>query len=314
MLAAVAEEYGPPDVVKLRDLPVPRVAPRSVLVRVTAAAVTSGDARIRGANFPDGFGRVSRLVFGLRRPRRPGLGGVFSGIIESVGAKLDGFKVGDEVCGMTGVAMGTHAQYVVAPAKKIAHKPDSITHEQAAGLLFGGAAALQFLRVAETGPGKTVLVNGASGAIGTNAVQLAKHLGAHVTGVTSGRNSELVADLGADEVIDYTLTPLADVDRRFDVVLDTVGTLDRHSALHLLTDDGTAILAAASLSDNVFARGKVRAGVAPERAEDFTHLQELVAYGALRVVIDEVLDLQDITDAHRRVDSGHKVGNVVVRC
>ncbi|GAB08449.1 putative oxidoreductase [Gordonia araii NBRC 100433] len=314
MIAAVAEEYGPPEVVKLRDLPLPRISPTAVLVRVDAAAVTSGDARIRGANFPDGFGRVSRLVFGLRRPRRPVLGGVFSGVVEAVGAKVDAFAVGDEVCGMTGVAMGTHAQYVAAPAKKLARKPASVTHEQAAGLLFGGAAALQFLRVAQTGPGKTVLVNGASGAIGTNAVQLAKQLGAHVTAVTSGRNAALVTDLGADEVIDYTVTPLPRVDRRFDVVLDTVGVLDRHSAPRLLTDDGTAILAAASLSDNIFARGKVKAGVAPERSEDFAHLLGLVADGTLRVVLDEVLDLQDIADAHRRVDSGRKVGNVVVRC
>jgi len=314
MRAAIVEEFGPPEVVHVRDTAVPRLKPGTVLVRVAAAAVTSGDARIRGAHFPPGFGSLSRLVFGVRRPRRPILGGVFSGTVEAVGARVPGFAVGDEVCGMTGAAMGTHAEYVAVPAKKLAHKPASVTHEQAAGVLFGGSAALHFLRAANTGPGSTVLVIGASGAIGTNAVQLAKHLGATVTAVTSGANAEFVTGLGADDTVDYTTTGLDDLDRRFDVVLDAVGTLDRHSAPSLLADGGTAVLAVASLGDNVFARGGVKAGVASERAEDFSTLMGLVADGVLRVVIEEVVDLDEIVEAHRRVDSGHKVGNLVVRC
>lgn len=314
MRAAVVEAYGPPEVVKIRDLPLPRVGPKSVLIRVTATAVTSGDARIRGANFPDGFGILSRLFLGFHGPRKAVLGGVVSGTVAAVGAKVDQFAVGDRVCGMTGTAMGAHAEYAVAPAKKVVHLPASVSHEDAAGLLFGGSAALHFLRTAGTGPGATVLVNGASGAIGTSAVQIAKHLGATVTAVTSGPNAALVTDLGADDVIDYTVTPLAETTRRFDVVLDTVGNLDRRSARRLLTDDGFAVLAAASLGDNIAARGNVKAGVAPERADYFAHLLDLVASGTIRVVRDSVLDLDDIADAHRRVDSGRKVGNLVVRC
>lgn len=314
MRAAVVEKYGPPEVVQIRDLPLPRVGAKSVLVRVAATAVTSGDARIRGANFPDGFGTLSRLALGFRGPRRTVLGGVFSGTIEALGAKVAGFAVGEEVCGMTGISMGCHAQYVVAPATKLAHKPTTVSHDHAAGLLFGGSAARHFLHVAGTGPGSTVLVNGASGAIGTNAVQLAKHLGATVTAVTSGRNAELVEALGADDVIDYTRTPLAGIDRRFDVVLDNVGSLDRRTARRLLTGNGTALLAVASLGDNLVARGNVKAGVAPERAEAFAYLLSLVASRDLRVIVDEVMDLDDIQQAHRRVDTGHKVGNLVVRC
>ncbi|MFT3900808.1 MAG: NAD(P)-dependent alcohol dehydrogenase [Gordonia sp. (in: high G+C Gram-positive bacteria)] len=314
MRAAVVSAYGPPEVVSILDRPIPTPTSQQVVVRVSAAAVTSGDARIRGANFPDGFAIPSRLAFGLRGPRKPVLGGVFSGVVTEVGGKVDGFAVGDEVCGMTGIAMGTHAEYVAVPAKKLARKPAAVSHEDAAGLLFGGAAALSFLRAAGTGSGSTVLVNGASGAIGTIAVQLAKNLGATVTGVTSGANAELVRDLGADEVVDYTTTDIRNTAKRYDVVLETVGNLDGAAAAELLTDDGTAVLAVATLRDNVIPRKHVKAGVAPERPEDFDELLRLVADGKLRVVLDRVTDLDDIVAAHRRVDSGRKVGNIVIRC
>lgn len=312
MRAAVVSVYGPPEVVEIRDVEEPRPGPKQVLVQVAAAAVTSGDARIRGAHFPDGFGALSRLAFGWRRPRRPVLGGVVSGTVAALGAKVEGFAAGDEVAGMTGAAMGTHAQYVVIPAKKLAHKPPGVSHSDAAGVLFGGSAALHFLRSAGTAAGTTVLVNGASGAIGTNAVQIAKHLGANVTAVTSGANAALVTDLGADDVIDYTSVDLSATDRRFDVVIDTVGNLDPPAATRLLTDRGTAVLAAATLAENVIPRRRIKAGVAPERAEDFAHLMNLVDDGTLRVVRKDI-GLDDIVDAHRLIDSGRKVGNIVVR-
>jgi NADPH:quinone reductase-like Zn-dependent oxidoreductase len=311
MRAALVPAYGPPEVVEIREIDRPEPGPKEVLVRVVAAAVTSGDARIRGARFPDGFGALSRLAFGWRRPRRPVLGGVVSGTVAALGTKVDGFAVGDEVAGMTGAAMGTHAQYVVIPAKKLAHKPPTVSHSDAAGVLFGGSAALHFLRSVDTGANTKVLVNGASGAVGTNAVQIAKHLGATVTAVTSGSNAALVTDLGADDVIDYTSVDLAATNRRFDVVLDTVGNLDPASAARLLTDTGTAVLAAATLAENVIPRRRVKAGVAPERADDFAHLMNLVAEGTLRVVREDI-GLDDIVDAYRRIDSGHKVGNIVV--
>lgn len=314
MRAAIAQDYGPPEVVSVKDVPAPRPGTKDLLVRVTAAAVTSGDARIRGADFPAGFGVLSRLALGFTRPRNSVLGGAFSGVVTEVGTKTDGFAVGDEVCGMTGVSMGTHAEYVVAPAKKTSHKPPRVSHEDAAGLLFGATAANHFLRVSRTGSDSTVLINGASGAIGTSAIQLAKLRGATVTAVTSTRNAALVRDLGADEVIDYTVAPITASGRRFDVVIDAVGNLDRKSGRDLLSENGILVLGVASLGDNLFARGNVKAGVVPERADDFAHMLSLVADGRLRVVIDESLPLDDIVAAHRRVDSGRKVGNIVITC
>ncbi|MGB8020574.1 MAG: NAD(P)-dependent alcohol dehydrogenase [Candidatus Nanopelagicales bacterium] len=314
MRAAVVDRYGPPEVAVLRD--VPQSVPRAdeVLVRVAAAAVSSGDARIRAARFPRGFAPFARPAFGLRGPRRKILGGTFSGTVQAVGAGVTAFSPGDEVCGMSGVRMGAHAEYLAVAGHRVVGKPTRVTHEDAAGLLFGGTAALWFLRDrAAVRPGQSALVNGASGAIGTNAVQLATYFGATVTGVTSARNAPLVTALGADRVIDYTSTDLAEVTDRFDVVLDTVGTLSRSSGRRLLTDGGVLLLAVADLWDTVRARGDVVAGSAPERPADFDFLLGLLAEGALRVVIDDVLDLGQIAAAYRRVDSGRKVGNILVR-
>jgi NADPH:quinone reductase-like Zn-dependent oxidoreductase len=314
MRAVVVERYGPPEVAEVREVarPVPRAD--EVLVRVAAVAVTSGDARIRAARFPAGFAPLARPAFGLRGPRRRILGSTFSGTVESVGAGVTSLAAGDEVCGMTGMRMGAHAEYVAVAERRLARKPVPVTHEDAAGVLFGGTTALWFLRErAGVRPGQSVLVNGASGAIGTNAVQLARHWGASVTGVTSARNAALVAGLGADRVIDHTSTDLATVADRFDVVLDAVGTLTRSSGRGLLADDGVLVLAVAGLWDTVRARGGVVAGAAPERVEDFEALLGLVAQGGLTVVIDEVLDLGQIAAAYRRVDSGRKVGNILVR-
>ncbi|MGI5286261.1 NAD(P)-dependent alcohol dehydrogenase [Nonomuraea polychroma] len=314
MQAAIVDRYGPPDVVRITQIPQPTPRADEVLVRVRAVAVTSADSRIRGARFPAGFAVFARLMFGVFRPRRKVLGGAFSGEVEAVGPRVRGIAPGDEVCGMTGLKLGAHAEYVVVPAKKLARKPSKVSHEDAAGLLFGGSTALFFLRhKASVGPGTSVLVNGASGAIGTNAVQLAKHLGATVTGVTSKANAPLVAGLGAERIIDYTNEDLAGTTERFDVVLDTVGNLSIASGRHLLTANGVLLLAVAGLGDNIRARGNVIAGTAPERVEDFELLLQLVADGKITVVLDKVYGLHDIAEAHRRVDSGHKVGNIVVR-
>ncbi len=318
MKAAVIENYGAPEVVHIADVPRPQARAGEVVVRVAAVAVTSADSRIRGARFPAGFGLFARLAFGLSRPRRPILGGCFSGVVESVGSRVTGFTPGEEVCGMTGIKLGAHAEYLTVPTKKLARKPSEVSHEDAAGVLFGGTTALFFLRdKASVGPGMSVLVNGASGAIGTNAVQLAKHFGATVTGVTSAANSVLVTHLGADHIIDYRSDDLNADDltivERFDVVLDTVGNLSIRSGRRLIRAQGVLLLAVASLGDTIRAHGNVRAGTSPERVEDFDFLLRLVAAGELTVVHDQAYELADIADAHCRVDSGHKIGNVIVR-
>jgi NADPH:quinone reductase-like Zn-dependent oxidoreductase len=312
--AAVVERFGGPEVISVREVPTPVPGARDVLVRVVAAAVTSGDARIRGARFPKGFGPFARLVFGVRRPRRRILGSCFSGVVEAVGSGIEGLEPGDVVAGMTGAAMGAHAELLALPAAKAVRVPVGIRHEDAAGVLFGGTTALHFLRdKAHVGPGDEVLVNGASGAIGTNAVQLAAHLGAKVTAVTSGANAELVTALGAARVIDHTRQDVTASADRFDVVLDTVGNLSIATGRALLRPGGRLVLAVASLGETVRARGQVIAGPAPERVEHMAQLLELVAGGELTVVHDSTYPLDEIVEAYRRVDGGHKRGNIVVR-
>jgi NADPH:quinone reductase-like Zn-dependent oxidoreductase len=311
MRAAVVSAYGPPEVVRVTEVPDPVPGKGQVLVRVRATTVNSGDARIRGCRFPRGFALPGRLALGVRSPRRAVLGVVYSGVVEAVGPGVADVSVGDEVCGMTGAAMGAHAELAAVRADRLVVKPASVSHADAAGILFGGTTALHFLRD-RVRPGATVLVNGASGAVGTAAVQLARLAGGRVTGVCSAANADLVRDLGAEEVVDHTLTSVLELPDRYDVVLDTVGTIPLAAGKRLLTPDGTLLLAVATLGETLRARGRVKAGPATERPEDFATLLDLVASGDLRVVVDRTLGLDGIVEAHRLVDSGRKVGNVVV--
>lgn len=314
MRAAVIDKYGAPGVVRIAEVPTPVPRAEEVLVRVHAAAVTSGDARIRAARFPRGFAPFARTAFGFTGPRRKILGTTFSGVVEALGSRADGVTVGDTVCGMTGIRMGAHAEYVTVATKKLARKPPTVSHEDAAGLLFGGTTALFFLRdKASVGPGMSVLVNGASGAVGTNAVQLAKHFGATVIAVTSTANVALVTTLGADRVIDYTCDDLASEGGRFDAVLDTVGNISVPSGRRLLSPRGKLLLVIASLGTTIRARGNVMVGSGPESPDDFDLLLGLLAQGTLTVVHDQTYDLAEIVDAYHCVDGGHKRGNVIVR-
>lgn len=313
MRAAVVTRYGPPEVVRIQDVSVPEPRPGEVRVQVTAAAVSSGDARIRAARFPPGFAVPARLALGLRRPRRPVLGGAYAGVVHAVGDGVTDLSPGDAVCGMAGMRLGAHAEYLVRPAETVARRPDTVSDIDAAAVLFGGTTAWWFLH--DRGrlvPGMSVLVNGASGAVGTNAVQLAHHGGAAVSAVCSSANAELVTRLGADRIIDHTRTDVRSLAERFDLVLDTVGNLDIATGRRLLAPGGRLLLAVAGLGQLLRARGDVTAGSAPERVEDYRMLVEMVATGELEPVIDQVLPFEQIVEAHRRVDTGHKVGNVVV--
>lgn len=313
MRAAIAGRYGGPHTICIDEVADPAPRPGEVVVRVRATPVTAGDARIRGGRFPRGFGSLARLGLGLRGPRRPILGIVFSGIVERIGAGASGVLVGDEVTGMTGARMGTHAELLAVDAARIVPKPAGVDHADAAAALFGGTTALHFLRDrAGLRPGQHLLVNGASGSVGSAAVQLARHLGARVTAVTSERNLELVARLGADEVVDYGRQPVADLPGGYDAVFDAVGNLDRGSGSRLLAPGGALILAVAGLADTIGARGRVYAGSAPERPADFAQLLELVERGEFDPLTRRLDGLESIAEAHAVVDSGRKVGNLVV--
>jgi len=309
--AAVVERYGPPEVVSVRDLPDPVAGKGQVVVRVRATPANSGDARIRGCRFPRGFAVPGRLALGWRGPRRQVLGVVYSGTVESLGAGVTGLTIGDEVAGMTGMGMGAHAELAAVRADRLTAVPAGVSHEDAAAVLFGGSTARHFLGDV-VAPGRRVLVNGASGAVGTAAVQVAHLAGAHVTAVCSERNAELVRSLGADEVVDHTRTSVHDLATTYDVVLDAVGNLDRRSGRRLLAPSGVLVLAVAGLVDTVLARGNVRAGGSGEDPAHFAWLLERLAAGELRPVVGRTLPLAEIVEAHRIVDSGRKVGNLVV--
>lgn len=313
MRAAVVTRYGPPEVVEVLDRPDPVARKGQVLVRVHVAAVTSADDRIRSATFPRGFGLPGRLAFGIRRPRRPVLGSAYAGLVEAVGPGVTSFAVGDRVTGMAGLHLGAHAELLAVAADKVASLPAGVSDADAAGALFGGTTALYFLRDrGAVGAGMSVLVNGAAGAIGTNAVQLARHFGAEVTAVCSAANAPLVTELGATHVIDYTTTDLASIPERYDVVLDAVGNVTIASGRRLLADGGKLLLAVGSLADTLRAQGDVAAGSSKERVVDIDLLLGLLEDGTLRTVIDGSFPLDEIVGAHRRVATGHKVGNVLV--
>jgi NADPH:quinone reductase-like Zn-dependent oxidoreductase len=312
MRAAVQDRYGPPDVVRVEEVPDAQPASGQVLVRVRAAAVTSGDARVRAARFPRGFATLGRLAIGVRRPRRSVLGVAVSGVVERVGEQVTGLAVGDEVCGMTGSRFGAHAELVAVKAGRLVHKPAGVSHADAAAVLFGGTTAVHFLRD-RLRPGSEVLVNGASGAVGSAAVQLAHRAGARVTGVCSARNADLVASLGADTVIDHAQTSVLDAAERYDVVLDVVGNLATPHGRSLLRPGGVLLMVLADLGQTLRARGDVVAGVAAERPEDVAMLLELVASGELRALVGHTFGLADIAEAYRVVESGRKSGNVVVQ-
>jgi len=313
MRAALVTRYGPPENVYLAEVPLPKLGPGMALVRVNAAAVTSADARIRAARFPKGFGILGRMALGIQGPRQPILGSAFSGAIEDLGEHVQGFSVGDPVCGMTGIRMGAHAEYLAVPQNQLVTRPAVVSDEDAAGVLFGGLTALYFLRDRlKIKPGMSILVVGASGAVGTNAVQIARLLGAKVTAVTSFRNHGLVESLGVSEVIDYTRDDLGQLGRRFDIVLDVSGCLPVATGRSLVARDGRLALMVADLATTLGLHGPVVAGPAPERACDGAELLMMVERGVLSVVNGWTIPLTDIVKAYRQVDGGRKVGNTIV--
>ncbi len=314
MQLARVERYGPPETITIADAPVSPPGPGQVLVRIEAAGVSSGDARIRAGRFPSGFGVLARLAIGLRGPRAAVLGSTFSGVIAEVGDGVDDLAPGDEVAGMTGVRLGCHAEFAVLPAGLAVRKPAGLGHPDAAGVLFGGTTARYFLRDrAAMRPGATVLVNGASGSVGSAVVQLATILGGTVTAVCSAANRDLVTRLGARRWIDYNRTPVAGLGDRFDVVFDAVGNLSRADGLRLRAPGGALVLAVAGLFDTVRGGRGVHAGSAAERPEDIAELLQLAAAGRLDPVVTVLGGLSALPEAYRLIDGGHKVGNLVVQ-
>jgi NADPH:quinone reductase-like Zn-dependent oxidoreductase len=312
MLAAVYEAYGPPEVVRVAEVPKPAPGPSEVLVRVVAAPVTRGDTLQRAADFPPGTGAGGRLLLGVRRPRRKILGAVFAGEVVGVGEQVTDVSVGDRVCGVKGMEAGTHAQYVVARASACVPIPSDVSMQQAAATLFGGTTAVYFLERGGIAAGARVLVNGASGEIGLMATQIARARGASVTGVTSAANAALVRRLGANGVVDHTREPLSAHTERYDLVLDTVGNLGASDADRLLTSGGKLVLLRASLGQMLSPSRALVTGSSLGRSDGAADLLRGVADGSIEPIIDSTMPLEDVVSAHRRVDSRHKVGSVLL--
>ena len=318
MKAAVCERYGPPEVVQIREMPKPVAAEDEVLVRAFATTVNSGDTRVRALRVPRGLKLMMRLKLGFTKPKNPIGGFELAGQVEAVGGAVTGFQPGDRVIVSRGFDFGCHAEYVtVAEHGAIAKIPANLSYQDAVALCFGGTTALTFFRLGKLAAGETILINGASGAVGTIAVQLAKHLGAEVTAVCSGANAELVRGLGADHVIDYQTEDFTRNGKRYDVIMDTHGNAPYSRVKGSLEPGGRFLLVIGNLPQMVTAswqKATINASIKDSSvtADGYGNLMSLAEQGVLKPVIDSVLPFEQIVEAHRRVDGGHKVGSVVL--
>jgi 2-desacetyl-2-hydroxyethyl bacteriochlorophyllide A dehydrogenase len=315
MKAIVYTQYGAPEVLQLKEVEKPAPKDNEILLRVKATAVNSGDVRLRKA---DPF--AIRFIFGLLKPKINILGSAFSGEVESVGKDVKLFKVGDQVFGHIDMSFGSYAEYKCLPENaSIALKPATISHKEAAVIPFGGVTALHFIKKATIKPGQKVLIVGASGAVGSAALQLAKSFGADVTGVCSTANIDLVKSIGADKVIDYTKQDFTKNGETYDVIFDSVNTISVSQSLKSLNKNGIMILSAAGMSEmlqglwiSMTSSKKVMTGVISHKAADIIFLKELIEADKLKPVIDRTYPLEQMAEAHAYVEKGHKKGNVAI--
>ena len=311
MKAVVCTKYGPPEVLQLREVEKPVPKKNEVLIKIYATAATASDSIIRRFKipvkhwFPKGFimELMMGLVVGFKKPKKPVLGLVFSGKIESVGRDIKRFKKGDRVYGFAGYGFGAYAEYKCMSEKDstngcLAIMPGIMSYEEAAAISYGGIIAMHYIKMGNVRYGKKVLIYGASGSVGTYAVQLAKHFGAQVTGVCSATNLEWVKSLGADQVIDYTQEDFTQSGETYDVIFDAVGKLSSSLAKKSLKKKGTYF--------------NVNNSSEKLKTEDLITIKELIEARKLKSVIDRVYPFEQIVDAHRYVDKGHKKGNVVI--
>lgn len=320
MKAIIYQRYGPPEVLQLREVESPSLKESEVLVKIHATSVTKFDCWMRSSTAPAGFGLLSRLSSGIRKPEQPILGTDFAGEIVAVGKDVTRLKVGDQVYGFSGFALGTHAEYVCLPEEAMTLKPVKNTCEEAAAVVQGGLTALFFLRKANIQPDQQVLIFGASGGVGGYAVQLAKHyFKANVTGVCSGDKIAYVKSLGADEVIDYTKEDFTKNGKVYDVVFDTVGKTSVSRTRKSLRENGWFLLATFGLPMLIqllwYSKKSglnYEIGTLANVNSDLIILRELLEKQVIKPVIDKCYPLEQAAEAHHYVESGQKKGNVVL--
>ena len=321
MKAIVWTEYGPPDVLKLKEVEKPTPKDNEVLIRIYATTVTAGDSELRSLKFPFYLRLPLRIWIGLRKPRGTTIPGTeIAGEIESVGKDVKLFKEGDQVYGSAGLAFGAHAEYISLPEEgSVVKKPANMTYEEAAAVPFGGREALHFLRKGNIQSGQKILINGAGGSIGTFAVQLAKYFGAEVTGVDSTRKLDMLRSIGADQVIDYTQEDFTKSGEIYDVIFDVVGKISFSTSERSLKQNGCYLLANPRPSQLI--RGRwismtssktVITETASGTTQDLIFLRELIEAGKIRSAIDRHYPLEHTAEAHRYVETGQKRGNVII--
>jgi NADPH:quinone reductase-like Zn-dependent oxidoreductase len=322
MKAIVHKKYGPPDELQLLEVEKPVPKENEVLIKIHATTVTTTDCNARNFTFvPKSFMFFARLMFGFKKPKINILGIDLAGEIEAVGKDVKLFKAGDHVFGSPGTKFGGHAEYACVPENgALAIKPTDLSWEKAAAISLAGNTALFFIRdLAKIQPGQTILIHGASGAIGTYAVQLAKYYGAVVTGVCSGANAVLVKSLGADKVIDYTREDFTKSDERYDFVFGVVGKTTFSQCNGILKPKGIYLENMMEVKDflkvlwtSITGGKKIKGGVSTERAENLNFFVELIESGKLIPVIDRVYPFERTAEAFRYVEQGHKKGNVII--
>jgi NADPH:quinone reductase-like Zn-dependent oxidoreductase len=325
MKAIVCTKYGPPEVLQLQEVEKPTPKDNEVLIRIHATTVRSGDCRIRSSTHPLWYWLPARIMFGIRKPRINIPGDELAGEIESVGKDVTRFRNGDQVFGNIWVISfgGANAEYRCLPEAWVEIKPSNMTYEQAASVPVGGLTALHFLKKGDIQSGQKVLINGASGSVGTFAVQLARYFGAEVTGVCSTTNIEMVKSLGADRVIDYTKEDFTKNGRTYDIIFDAVSKTSfsrcksslKQRGVYLTVDWPLLQALWTSMTGRLPGRQtgkKLIFGVASQNPEDLIFLKDLIEAGEIKAVIDRTYPLEQTAEAHRYVDKGHKKGNVVI--